>query len=331
MKVTNLNRIKRCVLQQCQYPSGKWRDFAKKHSSLIKQVLSFGSLVKVIDSVTIHHVEGTKTSLLTRETADGIMDRINQEFGHNVIRLHSDLFQKMPDNVTEYTLTTDNVGEVMKHIFSNGKRHQLKKLKRDPVQKAKRQRNRVKQAVTKYNQAKRFIDAGDSFLCFDVECFEFRQTIVLEIGYTTFKDGEMQTHHFIIAEHERYKNKRYVPNNRDNFLFGESQRVCMREAIHHLNKAIRKHDCIVGHSIGGDVDSLVKHGLKIDPSKKFIDTAVIGKAVLKQDKSRPSLADIAELCDIEMQFAHNGGNDSRYNMEAFVSLFKQQPVVDVAV
>lgn len=320
MKVTTLPRLKRHILHQCQYNSGKWRNFAKKSSSLIKQLLSYGSMMRHFDEVEVFHVHGTSTLLVPHDVACNIVEKINAELNHNVIKLSADIFQKIPNDVSHCTITSTNVSNLMRFVFSFQKKHQLKKLKKDPAKKEQDRAKQEKRAINRYREAKSLFDEGMSFLCFDVEAFEFRQSIILEIGVSTYQDGRFDSEHFIISEHTKYKNKKFVPNNRDNFLFGESEPAPLNVAVKRLNALISRHDCIVGHSIGGDVNQLLPHGLNFSHSKKIIDTAVIGKVVLKQDKSRPSLKDLAEQYGIDMKFHHNGGNDSRYNLETFVKM-----------
>ena len=75
--------------------------------------------------------------------------------------------------------------------------------------------------------------SDSTFLAFDTELYEHNHEMLLEIGFVEFTlkdDDSPKFFHYIITDNEHIKNGDNVPDNRDKFQFGTSERLSLREA-----------------------------------------------------------------------------------------------------
>lgn len=328
---TTLGRLKRHVLNQVQLPHGKYKPEFAPVSHDIKKRLLYDGLIETLGELDIVHVDGTKTILLHRDTCEQVVHNINETvLSPNGLTIHNlpvSVYQKSPKDVSRpITLKSqDELKELMRHVHQNfHRKHALKKtdkLKNTHSKKLAQYRSAVQHMKT-VNDC---IENGDRLVCIDVEAFEFNQNIILEIGITTFQSGTINTRHLIIEERIKTVNKRHVPNHKHHFLFGESEILPLRDAIAIVKQEMKGCDRLVGHSVSGDIDWLSKHGVKFNTNIVYFDTSFLCKAYFDSNKTRMSLKDVCEKCGIDMEYAHNGGNDSRYNMQALLALTKMTP------
>jgi hypothetical protein len=96
------------------------------------------------------------------------------------------------------------------------------------------------------------------FACVDVEAWEKDTKLITEIGMAFFylKPGDascFRHRHLLIAENLSKRNGRYVEDNRDSFLFGNSETLSQSDAVIEVNKELKDADYIVGHALAGDI------------------------------------------------------------------------------
>lgn len=96
------------------------------------------------------------------------------------------------------------------------------------------------------------------FACIDVEAWEKDTKLITEIGMAFFEikpgGGSCFRHrHFLIAENLSKRNGRYVEDNRDSFLYGNSETLSQADAVIEVNKELKDADYIVGHALAGDL------------------------------------------------------------------------------
>ncbi|KAJ7394125.1 hypothetical protein OS493_003803 [Desmophyllum pertusum] len=85
-------------------------------------------------------------------------------------------------------------------------------------------------------------------MAFDVETYENDKSITLEIGYVFVnldKPEEKEAFHYIIEENLHYTNKEYVPDNRELFKFGTSQRMSLEKTAEKFKQHITDADFLV--------------------------------------------------------------------------------------
>ena len=165
-------------------------------------------------------------------------------------------------------------------------------------------------------------------LAFDVEVYEHDHSTLLEVGFvvTSFDAAAVskKSYHYIINENIHFKNKDEVPDNRDRFEFGTSQRMPLREAIAGFKHHLAQTDVLITHSGFHDEAYLSTYGISL-AGKPMFDTQILALALMH---GRPSLYGLKRLLrDLAIPFdeslLHNAGNDALYTMEAFRALRKK--------
>jgi len=160
----------------------------------------------------------------------------------------------------------------------------------------------------------------DSFVCIDLEQFEWQQHKLTEVGITTYDHASMRvrTRHLVIKENYKKRNKKFVCDNKDNFQFGDSEMVSLGQAKHELREVLKSGPCVVGHAIAGDLNWISKY-LKIPTNKcTSIDTNVLNKVIIGT-KDSINLGKCCEQNNLDHRAPHNAGNDSHVNMYLFLA------------
>lgn len=165
-------------------------------------------------------------------------------------------------------------------------------------------------------------------MAFDVETYENDHTKIIEIGFVVTslvnpKESE-QAFHFIIEENSHLVNKDYVPDNRDKFNFGTSQRMSLREAANKFMEYIRGVDFLVTHSGANDEEYLASSGISLE-GKPMFDTQLLALALLTSGNAVFGLKRLLSDLGIpyDEQILHNAGNDAAYTMNVFLALTRK--------
>ena len=169
--------------------------------------------------------------------------------------------------------------------------------------------------------------SDSTFLAFDTELYEHNHEILLEIGFVEFtlKDDEsLKFFHYIITDNEHIKNGDNVPDNRDKFQFGTSERFSLHEAARPFRQHIEGANVLVVHGGRTDTKILDQLDIQISAKEKF-DTQVLALALLSTGPRMPRhwglkrmMVEMGITCDESI--LHNGGNDAAYTMKAFRTL-----------
>jgi len=111
------------------------------------------------------------------------------------------------------------------------------------------------------------ISVNKPFLSIDIETYEKDKNIITEIGWCVFKsDGVIKKRkHAIVEENVDYHNGNYIPDHRNNFLFGRSETQKLSGIEEELKKDIEKINYLVGHGIKNDIRYL--NSININTSK----------------------------------------------------------------
>ena len=165
---------------------------------------------------------------------------------------------------------------------------------------------------------------------YDVETYEYDKSITLEIGYVITKldnPDENEAFHYIIEENLHYSNKDYVPDNRERFKFGTSQRMSLKEAAEEFKQHIADADFVVTHAGHNDEKYLAGCGISLEGKEKF-DTQKLAMALLTGAYGGPVIYSLKRLLgDLEIEFdediLHNAANDAVYTMRVFLALSKK--------
>jgi len=126
---------------------------------------------------------------------------------------------------------------------------------------------RFKEYEKLINTIRHNINRNKLYLSLDIEAFEQNQKILKEFGWCIFKkDGTItKTKHAIVKENMNYHNEKNVPDNRNYYLFGDSEVMELKAIEEELRKDIDRVSYLVGQGINNDLRFL--KFINIDTSK----------------------------------------------------------------
>lgn len=166
-------------------------------------------------------------------------------------------------------------------------------------------------------------------LSIDIEAYEFQHDQVLEVGIAHVslaeleKKSAIQTMHIIVSDRMYLRNGRNVPDNRDNFNFGDSVPIKVEELgmavtyrLHHIT-ATFSNVYFVGHSIKHDINWLQAFGIELPASFQHIDLAHAyrGWKNFSHFTNPQGMERMLQEVGIDYSNLHNGGNDANYNIQ----------------
>lgn len=166
------------------------------------------------------------------------------------------------------------------------------------------------------------------FLSIDVEQYERDHSIPLEVGIsfatpTDLCDGIITSHHLINADQLHLRNGQYCADNRDNFDFGTSEWVGSCRLPVRVNELVDEYKdreettYLIGHTIHSDIKWLRDMGVDIDSSVVQVDLGRVYRALSSplHYTNIVGMERMMQFLKISYHHLHNGGNDSRYNLE----------------
>ena len=189
---------------------------------------------------------------------------------------------------------------------------------------------RKEDAEKSVRQLRRFLQTKPNarMMVFDVETYENDFSVILEIGFVISSlarpEDSKEAFHFVITENSHFVNSEYVPDNRDKFKFGTSERMSLKLAAARFMQHVRDADFLVTHSGAHDVAYLASSGISLE-GKPMFDTQLLALALLTSRTAifglKRLMSDLAIPFDEEI--LHNGGNDAVYTMKLFLALIKK--------
>lgn len=165
--------------------------------------------------------------------------------------------------------------------------------------------------------------------CIDVECFEWMQSRVLEIGVSYIDTRSMtlmDTDHYVVEEHYSCRNRKYVCDNKDNFDFGVSQIVKLETVKLALSTIMKQHSVIAAFGVSGDCQHL--RGIGIYAPEVRIDVPKLYDAIYLDPLDGPAhssrgLHTVAETFGHPLIHPHNAGNDAHVTALCLVDILKK--------
>ncbi|KIL68062.1 hypothetical protein M378DRAFT_158568 [Amanita muscaria Koide BX008] len=178
----------------------------------------------------------------------------------------------------------------------------------------------------------------------DFEAWERDHTIITECGwrFIRWEDGKEveEVKHLIVKEHQKYVNRQYVPNHRDDFSFGQSEvtrKLEFKQKICNLITSLQRYGplFLVFHDNSQDIkylgspsieaplsglsyllpDSIPKEGLFV------VDTADVYAGLEgSSSHNKKSLDRVCKQMQMQAKYLHNAGNDAYYTLEIFKSM-----------
>lgn len=184
-------------------------------------------------------------------------------------------------------------------------------------------------------------DAPLMLSAIDVEAWEQDGEKVTEIGlatahvsfvdFSTFEAldaGIVFRHrHILIREHLALRNGIHVEDNKDNFLFGNSEIFDLAAAADEVASELNGSDLIVGHAVRADLAWLRKIGVSgleansLSLGSRLVDTqtlAFAGEAAVDGFQPQVGLRAMAEAYGLNPQRLHNGANDAAFTLQVML-------------
>lgn len=239
---------------------------------------------------------------------------------------------KVPSTGLRHREITDEVPEIV--IDSLQQVAQLKMLQNESVTlyKSKAKQDAANSVVMQKQQRleslKDELVAGTKLVCLDIEVFEYNHDKILEIGYSilnTKKSSVIRSRQFVVEENLSYRNKRFVPDHKFDFNFGDPVVAPEWIIIRKLKEELKDADYIVGHSISDDIKFLKEH---IEIKTDTLDTQNYS-GFLEPGAHQMKLSKMLDHLDIPYSYLHNAGNDCRYTLDALIALchkFNKEPM-----
>lgn len=157
---------------------------------------------------------------------------------------------------------------------------------------------------------------SDSLYLFavDVESFEKNHSIILELGWIIFDVGKQRFYnrHIVIKEYQHVRNFKFVPDHKENFMFGETEYLTEREAIRVLQNefdTLAPNMALICHGLSSELSYFKKMKLKLRHSYEF-DTNELHQCVSDEFGRSISLINLLNKYNIQHQYLHNAGKIS---------------------
>lgn len=184
------------------------------------------------------------------------------------------------------------------------------------------------------------------FVAMDIESYEFNTRMVTEIGFgildTRDIDGvapsdrgtawhkKIQGRHIRIQEHAHAVNRVHVHGCENNFNFGTTEFVKLRDIPALLKEILQpvntdgrfRQVILVGHSIDCDLAFVKNVGFDMQKDAKFRETIDTQNMYRHYSRSTQNtgLSRLLRELELDYSFLHNGGNDAVYTLQALITL-----------
>jgi uncharacterized protein YfaT (DUF1175 family) len=169
------------------------------------------------------------------------------------------------------------------------------------------------------------------FVAVDVEAQE-RSHELLEFGFAwvaaadVWQANPSKAIHLAVEENWSLRNGRFVPDNKEKFQFGVTERCSMQTCRSRIQSVFRELNTqhtkviLVGHSIGHDVDWLNQAGV----TAAYTHTCDIAKVyqATRKEIQLTSLANMLDRFEVQHSYLHNAGNDAVYTLRACMKLME---------
>lgn len=200
----------------------------------------------------------------------------------------------------------------MDHVLIKEFKLSQRKLSRPKfldLEKVKNQRKRVIDSSSKISE---ILSNGHEIIGIDCEMFEFDQSKTTEIGIGRISNAGVQAEHIVINDYYNLRNKKRVPDHKDNFRFGSSLRMNLEEANSYIKDIFANTKYVYGHALKNDLAQLgvsVPGQVRFDTSNLHTQLTIAKDGIYTTCKTR-----LSRLCEIytpELSDTpyHNAGND----------------------
>lgn len=200
----------------------------------------------------------------------------------------------------------------MNHVFIKEfklKQRKLSSPKFLELEKVKKHRSGI---IGSSREISKILNDGHEIIGIDCEMFEFDQSKTTEVGIGRISHSGLSVEHIIISDYYNLRNKKRVPDNKDNFIYGSSTRMTLEEANLYIKDVFSEAKYVYGHALKNDLAQLgvkVAGQIRFDTSTLHTQLTIAKDGIYTTRKTR-----LSRLCEIytpelsETPY-HNAGND----------------------
>jgi hypothetical protein len=332
VQLAKLSSVKHHFLRQfyLKGTSGKMSEgWGSDDYNTFLKATRFNNMVKMLGEFPVYKFKSQTIPKIDLETTLRLMEVLNSHMEKKIDAKNVELVFKAVDNSSLYTIYNVDSLEHMKLLFSGFNTDKdVEEVKQLKAERKERRENRRLVRLTKkrtklLNQVQDRKDklfkikedlCKKRFISLDFEAFERCHQKITEIGISVMDGNECYHRHLIIEENIKLRNGKFVPDNKFNFSFGESEIVTLNEALLTVSGELAISDYLVGSGLGNEIKWL-EHNRVLSNGVKTADTAKLAGAFFKTAQ-RVGLEKILRHFNIDYRFLHNAANDSAYTMEA---------------
>lgn len=250
---------------------------------------------------------------------------IDEQETHRFQRQFDKKLARSFEEISEELRTSEQQLFINEHLPIPGSvRRRLKNEKRSTRRKASTLQYTTKSDEV-LSELHQLISSSRNIVCIDVEQHEYSKKIT-EVGVSTYyhETREIKTNHYIIEEYYHHRNRKRVPDNKDNFNHGTSKKISINDLRDVLNLHTNNACFIAGHAFSNDTKML---GEILDINgTKILDTQYFAKYYFKENKTF-GLETLLKTFKIFYECLHNAGNDAYYTLQCLLAMQHQKELV----
>lgn len=176
---------------------------------------------------------------------------------------------------------------------------------------------KVADAKNKLTKLHDKIKNSTKLFAMDLEMFEHTGDLT-EVGVSIWENEELTNYHFVVKETYNLRNGRNVPDHKDDFLFGESELLPLKDIESKVYNLVQNTDYLVGHAFGNDQHFLTQSGYF--GKTQVLDTQTYAPFYLLENDRHSLKRVVLGTLNEEPRCLHNGGNDAYYTMRSLLKM-----------
>ncbi len=176
---------------------------------------------------------------------------------------------------------------------------------------------KMSDAYNKLNKLHDKVSTSTKLFAMDLEMYE-KTGEITEVGVSIWENDELTNYHFVVAETYDLRNGRNVPDHKDEFLFGESELLPLKDIETKVYNLVQNTDYLVGHAFGNDKHFLTQSGYF--GKAQVLDTQTYAPFYLLENDRHSLKRVVLGTLNEEPLKLHNGGNDAYYTMRSLLKM-----------
>ncbi|EAU84866.2 hypothetical protein CC1G_00385 [Coprinopsis cinerea okayama7 len=313
----------------------------------VKAILAHDALVHPDHPLHVEGVDGAQLYIGTFESGEARLLFSSAQVDYIRYWLHAIGMTKeiIPLPYSDCLLTTTDLKTVTTITFADGfaVRNGLKMVNNNNKKlKGSHFNQTLKYRRSAFERVQGLWSAQKGVWCaIDFEAWERDHTLLTEFGWRLvgWKDGNKVEDHGHLVVNGSHRNGQYVPDNRDGYRFGESQRLSRKEFKQRICDFVKDlrdtygRVFLIFHDAGQDIKYLNDVGAPLDnilymlpepmPEEGVfvIDTSELFAGLMGEDGgNRRSLEKTCRLLQQDAVLLHNAGNDAWWTLACLMEM-----------